>query len=278
MRRFREIAINLSLSLASVLIFVAFCELVLFRYVWLASDVPHLEYVDHVVRYASGQSGIYRIRNDIEAPYKINQQGWNSGVGDYVRERSDGLTRVAVVGDSYVEALQVAHTDSLAEKLETDLAKYGQPTEVFRFGISGAPLSQYVQMVEREVVQYRPDWIVVIVVHNDFDESFRFVQGRYTSTFRKFRVKDGKVVGEIEPTPWAPSVIEMLRQSATARFFLYRWQVRPQGLIDLFLPKHSDEEKNWAANVDIGQVLAASREVRSVADYATARLASLAND
>ncbi|MGB7857201.1 MAG: hypothetical protein WBL48_15025, partial [Pseudolabrys sp.] len=77
MRRFREITINLSLLLASIVVFLAFCELVVFRHVWLASDVPRLDYVDDVIRFASGQTGIWRLRNEIAAPYKINKQGWN---------------------------------------------------------------------------------------------------------------------------------------------------------------------------------------------------------
>ena len=277
MRRFREITINLSLLLASIVVFLALCELVVFRHVWLASDVPRLDYVDDVIRFASGQTGIWRLRNEIAAPYKINKQGWNSGLGDYARERRAGITRIAVVGDSFVEALQVASTDSLAEKLGRDLTESGQRTEVYRFGISGAPLSQYVHMVERAVVQYRPDWIVVVVVHNDFDESFRFVQGRYTSTFMKFRVEDGKVTGEVLPTPWRPGPIEIARRTATARFFLYRWQVRPQVLVDLLLPSRAGAaDTPWAGNVEIERVLALRRKVAAVADHGTARLAELA--
>lgn len=102
MRRFRNIAVNLSLSLASVLVFLALCEFVVFRYVLHASDVPQLNYVDDVVRFAGGQTGIYRIRDEIAARYQINQQGWNSGLGGYVPERRAGIMRIAVVGDSNV--------------------------------------------------------------------------------------------------------------------------------------------------------------------------------
>lgn len=278
MRQFRDVTFNLSLSLASVLVLLALCELVVFRYVWLASDVPGLDYVDDVVRFASGQTGIWRLRNEIAAPYKINKQGWNSGLGDYTHDRRAGITRIAVVGDSFVEALQVASTESLAEKLGRDLTGSGQRTEVYRFGISGAPLSQYVHMVERAVVQYRPAWIVVVVVHNDFDESFRFVQGRYTSAFMKFRVEDGKVTGEVLPTPWRPRPTEIARRTATARFFLYRWQVRPQVLVDLLLPSQAGAaDTPWAGNVEIERVLALRSEVAAVADHGTARLAELAD-
>jgi hypothetical protein len=277
MPRFRDIAINLSLSLASLLVFLALCEFVVFRYIWLASDAPRLAYANEVVRYAPNQQGVWRLRNEVAAPYHINAQGWNSGAGDYVRERRAGIARIAVVGDSYVEAMQVADNASFAEMLGRALGESGVRAEVYRFGMSGAPLSQYVQMVERELAGYRPDWIVVSVVHNDFDESFRFVQGRYTSSFMKFRIADGKVIGELPPTPWRPGWADTLRLTATARFFLYRWQVRPQPIIDLFLPRQAGAgESPWAGNVEIGRILAMQRDVTAAADHAVARLAALA--
>jgi hypothetical protein len=277
MRRLRNIAINLSISFASILLFLALCEFVVFRYVWLASDAPRLDFVDGVVRYAPNQNGVWRVRDEIAAPYRINAQGWNSGLGDYLRQRRAGTPRIAIVGDSFVEAMQVANNSSLAEALADTLEESGKSVEVYRFGISGAPLSQYVQMVEREVAAYRPDWIVVIVVHNDFDESYRFVQGRYTSSFMKFRVADGKVTGELPPTPWRPRPIETLRQTATARFFLNRWQVRPQVAVDLFLPRRAGAGGSpWAANVDIGRVLADRRGIAAVAEHAVVRLSALA--
>jgi hypothetical protein len=152
-----------------------------------------------VVRYIGHQTGITRLRNEIAAPYAINAQGWNTGAGDYTESRTPGFGRVAVVGDSYVEAFSVAYTNSIGERLAQELAAAGRPAEVYRFDISGAPLSQYLYMIEREVVLYRPDWIVVVLVHNDFDESFRFVQGRYTSSFLKLHVENGRVIDEIAP-------------------------------------------------------------------------------
>src|SRR5512134_3410998 len=103
--RLGEFAINAGLVLASLLIGLLLCEFVLFRFVFLPSDVPANAFVDGLIRYAPQQSGIWRVRNEIAAPYSINKQGWNSGVGDYVVARKPGVMRIAVVGDSMVEAL-----------------------------------------------------------------------------------------------------------------------------------------------------------------------------
>ena len=269
MTRLRGLAVNLGLSLASLLLFLAFGELVVFRFVWPGSDVPANAFVDDCVRYAPNQSGVWRVRNEIAAPYAINGQGWNSGIGDYRLARTPGTGRVALVGDSFIEALQVPYNASAGEDLAAELTASGNPTEVYRFAISGAPMSQYLQMIEHAVAPYRPDWVVVLVVHNDFDESYKFKPGRYTSSFLKLRVEEGKVVGEIPPAPWRPEAIEWLRQTATARFFLYRWQVRPEILVNLLLPPAHAE---IAANSDIGAILADRPGVEAVTDYLFARM------
>lgn len=269
MARLRALAANLALSLASIVVFLAVCELVVFRVVWPASDVPANDFVDGVVRYAPDQRGIWRVRDEIAAPYRINGQGWNSGIGDYTIPRRPGVARIAVVGDSYVEALQVAHDRSLGERLAADLAADGSAVEVYRFAISGAPLSQYLQMIERVVVHYRPDWVVVLMTHNDFDESYRFKAGRYTSSFLKLRVEEGRVVGEIPPLPWRAGMLEGLRHTATARFLLYRWQVRPELLVKLLLPR---AEAAQAANTDIGAVPADAASIAAATDYLFGRI------
>ena len=90
-------------------------------------------------------------------------------------------------------------------------------------------------MIEREVVRYRPDWIVVVLLHNDFNETFESVQGRYTSSFLKLRISDGDAVEEVPPTPWKPGAADWLRRTAVARYMYYRWQVRAEAIRDLFL-------------------------------------------
>lgn len=270
--RGREILINLAVSLGSVVAFLLVCELVLFRFVLPGSDVPRNAFVNEVVRYQPGQSGVWRVRDEIAAPYRINAQGWNSPLPDYPLARKPGTGRIAFVGDSFVEALQVPVEKSFVEVVAAKLAASG-PVEAQRFGVAGAPLSQYLHMVEREVAARRPDRIVVTLVHNDFDESFVFKPGRYTSSFLKLRIADGKVVSEVAPEPWRPGLLEFVRQSATARFLLYRWQVRPQALLDAVLgPARAAGEGSYAANIDIAGVFAREADIRVATDYLFGRL------
>jgi lysophospholipase L1-like esterase len=277
-RGIRNAAINAGLMAASLLITLLFCEFVLFRFVLLASDVPENAFANGLVRYVPHQSGIWRVRNEIAASYAINSQGWNSGVGDYTLARKPGVMRVAVVGDSMVEALQVPHDRSMAERLATELSHDGRPVEVYRFGISGAPASQYLHMIEREVLLYRPDWIVVVLVHNDFNETFQFVQGRYTSSFLKLKLADARVVEEVPPTPWQPGAADWVRRTAVSRYMYYRWQVHSEAIRDLFLPAAHAAIRRYEANIDLAEVLRQMPAITAATDHVFGRMGKLAHD
>ena len=76
------------------------------------------------------------------------------------------------------------------EVIERQLNAAGVPAEVLRFGMDGAPLSQYLHMLRREVSAFKPDLVVVLLIHNDFDESYRFLKTRYASAFLKIGVDE----------------------------------------------------------------------------------------
>jgi GDSL-like Lipase/Acylhydrolase family len=275
MRRIKNLAINAGLIAGSILICLVFFELVVFRFVLVASDVPANDFVNGLVRYAPNQTGVWRVRNEIAAPYAINAQGWNSGIGDYAVARKPGVKRVAVVGDSYVEALQVPHDRSVGERLAAELSRGAEPVEVYRFGISAAPLSQYLLMVEREVARYKPDWIVVVLIHNDFPESLNPLAGRYTSSFLKVRVAEGRVV-EIAPRPWRPGLTDWIRRTATMRYLYYRLHFPIEAWRDWLIPRARAGTDRFSANVDIDAVLRQMPDIAAATDHLFGRLLAVA--
>jgi lysophospholipase L1-like esterase len=257
----RNWLVNLATVAVSVLAIILACELVVFRFVLLPSDVPRHAMIDGVVRYAPNQAGIWRLKNEVAALYTINRQGWNSGQGDYEIAKRPGVERVAIIGDSFVEAFQVPSSSSLAEKLGRRL---GAGAEVFRFGIAGAPFSQYLWMFEHEVARYAPDLVVVVLIHNDFDESFRHGASRVASNFMKLSVVDGRVAAEIPPAPYDPPWWDALRFTATSRYFRNRQLLSRY----TFLPA----PPQFAGNTEM---LARERPaVIAATDYVFARLAA----
>ncbi len=245
-------------------------EFVVFRWVLLPAEVPRNAYSDGLVRYQPNQSGTYRVADDIAATFRINAQGWNSGVGDYERERTPDRLRIAIIGDSYVEALQVPHDRSLAEQTQAQLESAGVQTEVFRFAISGALLSQYLHMLEQEVVDYQPDLVVINMVHNDFEESFRIQSGRYTSSFLKVRLGDTQPARELQPAPYEETWKDWVRQRATVRYLYYRHRVSPASIRGLLFP--AQEEKTFQANVKVESTLSALPAIERATDHIFTRL------
>ncbi len=267
-----ETALRMGSWVAVLLLCLVLLELWVFRFVLVASDVPANDFVEGLVRYAPNQTGVWRVRNEVAAPYAINAQGCNSGVGDYVIHRRPGVGRIAVVGNSYVEALQVPHDRSLAERLAAELSREADPVEVYRFGISAAPLSQYLYMVEREVTRYNPDWVVVLLIQTDLARSLHPSPGRYTSSFLTVRVDNGGVVREIAPRPWRPELTDWIRRTATVRYLHYRLRLPITEWQEWLRPKAPANADRFAANTDLERVGHQMPDVVAATDYLFGRL------
>lgn len=104
----------------------------------------------------------------------VNNAGW---VNDQDYRKDDKTPLVAVVGDSYIEALMVPYPDTMQGRLAKAL---DGKARVYSFAASGAPLSQYLVWAEHAVREYGAQYLVINVVGNDFDEShvdYRLGQG-----------------------------------------------------------------------------------------------------
>lgn len=268
----RTVWLNVLLIMMSVLFVVLMCELILFRFILIPSDVPVNVYMDGLVRLQPGSAGVWRVGDDVAGAFRINAQGWNSGHTSYDAKAPSGVRRIAIIGDSFVEALQVPYNESLAERLEG--AGQGG-LQVYRFGISGAPLSHYLAMARHVAQTYHPDMIVLVMVHNDFDESFISVAGRYTSSFLKFQMAGDRVVAEIPPAPYQATWRDWLRQSATLRYLYYRQRLNPAAVLTRLSPSSAPV---YQANVDIGAVASQHEKISGATDYAFSQFQSLARE
>lgn len=246
--KIKNFCINISLLFISLCIFILFLEFVAFRFILIASDIPRIDFADGLVKYKPNQKGIYRIKDEINAVYKINANGWNSANDQYFINKPVDRFRIAIVGDSYVEATEVNFDESLAEKLENKLGK--ERFEVYRFGISGAPMSQYLHMLRKEVMKYNPDLVIVVLVHNDFNESYEFLQGTYASNFMKLQIEDTGDVTEVEPRQFIRPWYNPIRGSATWRYLATRQKIPYNYLKDLLL----GNKIYYQANISIDSI------------------------
>ena len=108
---------NIVLVAVSLVVLMLLLEFVIFRFIFLPAEIPRLNQSSsgQTLTYAPNQKGVWRIENQVEATYSINRDGWNSAHTSYQKERTDGLQRIAIIGDSYIEALQVDYDSSVAE-------------------------------------------------------------------------------------------------------------------------------------------------------------------
>ena len=161
--------------------------------------------VNGVVRYQPNTRAMFR-HPDGRKPWSppTRRAGTRPSPPTPRRATAPGVLRVAVIGDSYVHGSFVNVEEGFPEVIERQLAPAGVRAEVLRFGMDGAPLSQYLHMLRREVRHYQPDVVLVQLIHNDFDESYRFLKTRYASSFLKIGVEQAGRPVEIEPADFKP--------------------------------------------------------------------------
>lgn len=141
-------------------------------------------------------------------------EGWWQREGNtYIKISSAGLRdrehtlskppdtlRVAVLGDSFAEALQVPSQDafwSVAErKLEGCAATGGRRVEMINFGVSGFSTARELITLRERVWQYSPDIVVLLfTTSNDVRDNSRILSREYADLpLPYFVYRDGALV------------------------------------------------------------------------------------
>jgi hypothetical protein len=88
-----------------------------------------------------------------------------------------GTTRILVLGDSYMEALQVPFERSLSALLEDELRRRGHPVEVINLGVSGFGTAREYLMLREYGLRYEPDLVLLFFVGNDLPNNSRRLEG-----------------------------------------------------------------------------------------------------
>lgn len=134
----------------------------------------------------------YRLDESRGYSLRPGAEGWYRKEGEsYVRINSDGLRdrehsknkpadtiRIAVVGDSYAEALQVpmeaAFWSVMGTRLESCGFAPGKKIEVINFGVSGYGTAQELITLREQVWSYSPDVVLLAVTtNNDVTDNLR---------------------------------------------------------------------------------------------------------
>ena len=115
-------------------------------------------------RYPSNPRGYFDAAG--EAHGTINALGYRGALR--ARERTPGVFRIAVLGDSFTLGIGVRDEDTLPARLEREL---GPGFEVLNFGVSSYDTVQEVGYLEGYVSGFAPDLALIVFFLNDTDRA-----------------------------------------------------------------------------------------------------------
>jgi hypothetical protein len=125
----------------------------------------------------------------------INSDGFRGP--DFARTKPPGTVRIAVLGDSYTEAIQVPYEDTFASVAARKLAQCpllkGRHVEALNFGVDGYGTTQELVTLREKVWAYHPDIVVLaIFLGNDVRNNSVTLEGDQCRPFDVER--DGRLV------------------------------------------------------------------------------------
>lgn len=254
----------LTISIPSLIVIFILIEIVS-RIFFPGTQIPAVQWDENnrMMKFSKeyGEFGVYTTGNlaQIRAKWNINNEGWNSPVNYYSNKRK-GVTRIAIIGDSYIEAFQVdidkSYPNILANKL-------GENYEVYAFGMSGAPLSQYLHIARYVEQKFNPDIYIFNVVHNDFNESIYQATSKsfFTISFSKDSLE------EIQPAPYERSHSKIPFSSLLKKSSFIRYVNGNLQLNRLLINKPATGKGNVEMNTYIDEVLSDIEIIQKVTDY-----------
>jgi len=98
---------------------------------------------------------------EIASHYKINQQGFNS-LKDYTTMDDDKIS-IAIIGDSYIQGLQVDVENSIGRILEAETL---DKVEVHEYGIDGMNIVDF-SSIFTQFIKKRYDYTFILATNND---------------------------------------------------------------------------------------------------------------
>jgi hypothetical protein len=159
------------------------------------------------VRLRPGKQGWYRAEG--EAYLQINSLGYRDREHDRVKPAD--TVRIAVLGDSFVEARQVALEDTfwhrLGGELEACHAFGDRPIEMLSFGTGGYNTSQEYLTLQEHALDFNPDIVLLVVfAGNDIEGNWRSPEesAGWRMPAPTHKIVDGKLVidSSFDRSPW----------------------------------------------------------------------------
>lgn len=157
---------------------------------------------------------LYKVDRDVGFALRPGAEGWwelesrtyikinSAGLRDreHTEAKPPGTLRVAVLGDSYAEALQVPMESAFwaiaEQRLQTCTMMQGRRVEMINFGVSGFSTARELITLRKRVWQYSPDIVLLLVTTaNDIRDNSRQLSWEYGDLpLPYFVYRDGALV------------------------------------------------------------------------------------
>jgi hypothetical protein len=161
------------------------------------------------IRLRPGKQGWYRAEG--EAYLSINSLGYRDREHD--RAKPENTVRIAVLGDSFVEARQVPLEDTFWYRLGLELracdAFDGRQIEMFSFGIGGYNTSQEYLTLQKDVLGFSPDLVILAMFPgNDIEGNWRRPAdtGAWRISAPTHKIVDGDLVIDHQFNTFPPQI------------------------------------------------------------------------
>ena len=183
---------NIALVLAGCCVAVVLVEISLRVF---GISYPYFYIPDNLTGY-SHKPGAYGLwQKEGEAFITINSAGLRDR--EHRVEKPAGTFRIAVLGDSYTEAMQVPMEQTYWARIEQELkgcsALAGRRVEVVNFGVSGYSTAQELLVLRHKVQPYHPDLVLLaFFTGNDIRGNVRDLNRDAIRPY--FVMKDGRLV------------------------------------------------------------------------------------
>jgi hypothetical protein len=109
---------------------------------------------------------------DVTTYFRINGQGMRAD-REYAYAKPAGTKRIVSLGDSMTIGYEVDVEQTFSSIVEARLKNAGMRVEVLNTGVSGFSNAEEQLYLERELIKYAPDLVLVQFASNDFDDNIR---------------------------------------------------------------------------------------------------------
>ncbi len=162
-----------------------------------------------------------------------------------------GTTRVAFVGDSFVEGFSAPCEDTIPRRFAELARRRGEALESLNLGVGGGSLESYGRLLRDALPLFRPDAVILVLFANDV------VEKRLPSDWRKDALVPQR------SSAWTPRLGSVAARLAAGRRVPRRWIEPPFD----FLPRVPDPRNPWSDGRRAGSLAFVEPEIARAARH-----------